>query len=132
MTARILLPVAFGALFASPAAAMAGKFTKQALDMDSVPVPVHRQLAPQESTEVAPRLTLQEFLGLEQARVQELNNKQIIYLRHIIKLSDPDDPQLPDYHFRLGELFAEKYRYFNNLAHGLDEPIFRAERGGAR
>jgi hypothetical protein len=34
---------------------------------------------------------------------------------------------LPDYYFRLGELFAEKYRYFNNLARSYDEPIFRAE-----
>jgi len=132
MTARILLPVVFSALFAVPGAAMAGKFTKQALDMNTVPVPVHRQLAPKVSTETAPRLTLQEFLGLKQARIQQLSDKQVIYLRHIIQLSEPDDPQLPDYHFRLGELFAEKYRYFNNLARSLDEPIFRAEHGEAR
>ena len=127
MTARILLSFAFGVLFAAPSAAMAGKFTKQAVDMQSVSVPARRVWAPEKNTDVAPQLTIEEFLGRKQARIQDIIDRQIRYLRSLLPLASPDDPQFPDYHFRLGELFVEKYRYFNNLARSLDEPIFRAE-----
>jgi len=127
MTVRILLSVALGILFAAPEAAMAGKFTKQAIDMQNVPVPVRRELVPQKNTESLPGLTIEEFLGQKQARIQDINKRQIVHLRHIIQLSGADDAQLPDYYFRLGELFAENFRYWNSLARSLDEPIFRAE-----
>jgi hypothetical protein len=127
MTVRILLSVALGILFAAPEAAMAGKFTKQAIDMQNVPVPVRRELVPPKNTESLPGLTIEEFLGQKQARIQDINKRQIVHLRHIIQLSGADDAQLPDYYFRLGELFAENFRYWNNLARSLDEAIFRAE-----
>jgi hypothetical protein len=125
MTVRILLSVALGVLFAAPEAAMAGKFTKQAIDMQNVPVPIRRELAPQKNTQ--PGLTIEEFLGQKQARIHDINKRQIVHLKNIIQLASPDDAQLPDYYFRLGELFAENYRYWDHLARSLDEPIFRAE-----
>jgi hypothetical protein len=110
---------------------MAGKFTKPAVDMQSVPVPVRQVPAPKKDTkkdtEASPVLTLEEFTGLKQASIREINKKQIRYVRSLIELASPDDPQLPDYYFRLAELFTENFRYWNDLARSLDEPIFRAE-----
>jgi len=127
MTTRILLSVAFGVLFAAPSVAMAGKFTKPTLDMQSVPDPIRRVQAPEKRSDVAPQLTIEEFLGRKQAHLQDIIDRQIRTLTSLLPLASPDDPQFPDYHFRLGELFVEKYRYFDNLARSLDEPIFRAE-----
>jgi hypothetical protein len=110
---------------------MAGKFTKPAVDMQSVPVPVRQVPAPKKDTmkdtEASLVLTLEEFTGLKQARIHELNKKQIVHVRSLIQLASPDDPQLPDYYFRLAELFTENFQYWNNLARSLDEPIFRAQ-----
>ena len=132
MTARIFLCVPLVVLLAVPAPAAAQKYTKQTLDMQNVPVPAHPVAQPTAKAEVktGPRLTLEEFTRQKQANIQKAIDKQIAYLRRLIELASPDDPQLPDYRFRLGELFAEKYRYFINRARSLDEPIWRAEHEG--
>jgi hypothetical protein len=129
MTARLFMFVPLGVVLAWPGLAMAQKFTKKTVDVQNIPVPVRAQPEPKPkpSTQPAPRLTLEAFVGVKQASIQKLIDKQITQLRSLIQLASPDDPQLPDYLFGLGELFAEKYRYHESRARSLDEEIFRAE-----
>ncbi len=132
MTARNLSWAPLGVLLLAPGPAMAQKRSKPAFDMQSVPVKAAPRPAPRptDSPGAGPRLTLEEFESAKRARVQEIIDKQITYLRGLIRLASPDDPKLPDYWFRLGELFAEKYRYFEHEARRLDEAIFRAKQQG--
>lgn len=127
MTARICMLVALGTLLAAPRVALAQKFSKQTIDMQGVQGPVRQAPAPRQETQATPGLTIEKYLGQVQASIQNIIDRQIVYMRSLIKLASPDDPQLPDYYFRLGELFVEKYRYADHLARSLDEPIFRAE-----
>jgi tetratricopeptide (TPR) repeat protein len=118
-------------LFTSPVLADNAKkaTTKPMADMAKVPVPTRPVVAPKPEERTAPTLTLDEFVGRKQEAIQKINDKQIAYLQSLIKLASPDDPQLPDYLFRLGELLAEKYRYWDHRARALDEAIFRAGHG---
>jgi len=127
MTPRITVTVAIAVLSTAPGTAMAGNFTKQAIDMQNVEVTLHQAPSPMKNLQSEPTMTVEEFLGRTQARLHAINRKQLINMRDLIQLAAPDDPQLPDYYFRQGELFAEQYRILTNLVRGLDEPIFRAE-----
>jgi TolA-binding protein len=132
MTKQARFLVLFGVLLAAPTPALAQKFAKKTLDMQGVVVPPHASAAAgprAAATAPAPRLTLEEFTNLKQGNLQKLIDQQITQLRQLIALASPDDPKLPDYWFRLGELYAEKYRYFEHRARSLDEKIFRAEHG---
>ena len=53
-------------------------------------------------------------------------------MRALVQVTADDDPQKPDFYFRLGELYGEKQRYFFDQAHALDQKIFElppAQRG---
>jgi tetratricopeptide (TPR) repeat protein len=129
MTKRAWLLAPLAVLLVAPGSAEAQKFTKQPLDMREVKAPARTSVptAAMAAAKPAPRLTLEEFTNLKQGNLQRLIDQQIAHLRQLIALAGPDDPQLPDYWFRLGELYAEKYRYFEHRARSLDEKIFRAE-----
>jgi tetratricopeptide (TPR) repeat protein len=131
MTASIGSYVALGILFFAAAPARAQKYTKPTWDMQKVvvPAPAAPPAPAKAAARAAPRLTLEEFTQLKLGRIQRFNDQQITYLRRLLQLAGPDDPKLPDYWFRLGELFADKYRYFINQARSLDEKIWRAEHG---
>jgi TolA-binding protein len=130
MTWRIWFCAPIGILLATPAPALAEKYTKKTLDMQGVSVPVHAapQLRAKAGAKTGPvLLTLEQFTEWKQANIQKYTDKQIAQLRQLIALASPDDPKLPDYWFRLGELYSEKYRYWNNRARSLAEKIFRAK-----
>jgi hypothetical protein len=132
MTWNILLYAPLAALLTTtPAVAESAKrpTSKPMADMAKVAVPVRQVEAPKTADRKAPTLTLEEFASRKQATLQKITEKQIAYLQRLITLASPDDPQLPDYLFRLGELLAERYRYWDHRARALDEAIFRAEQG---
>jgi hypothetical protein len=129
MTARTSLLVPLGILLAAPTPASAQKYTKKTFDMQSVSVPARAAPQPAAKAEIkaGPSMTLEQFTRWKQGNVLRIIDKQIAYLRNLIALASPDDPNLPDYYFRLAELFSEKYRYFTHRARSLDEEIYRAE-----
>ena len=135
MTARAWFYVPLGILLATPAPARAQKYTKKTLDMEKVSMPVPAAVQPKAKagakteTKTGPVLTLEQFTAWKQANIQKYIDKQIAQLRQLIALTGPDDAKLPDFWFRLGELYSEKYRYFFNRARSLDEKIFRAKQG---
>jgi hypothetical protein len=129
MIARRCVPLGILLILAGPATAKT--LSKSTVDMQSVAVPLHTQASPnlKASPPNGPRLTIDAFISQKRTFIHDLEGQQIRYLQRIIELASPDDPQLPDYLFRLGELFAEKYRYWNGQARRLDEKIFQAEHG---
>jgi hypothetical protein len=129
MTSRWLLSLVIGFALAAPAPAWAQKHGKQLFDMQKVEVPARAATAsaPKPSTPAGPQLTWEVIANRKAEYIQKIVDAQIAQLRRLIKLSSPDDPQLPDFWFRLGELYVEKYRFYEHRARSLDEPIFRAE-----
>jgi hypothetical protein len=129
MTVRLLLSLLVGSVLAAPAPARAQKHAKQSFDMQNIAVPARSEMtsAPKASARIEPQLTWEVIANHKSEYLQKILDAQITQLRRLIKLASPDDPQLPDYWFRLGELYVEKYRYFEHRARSLDEPIFRAE-----
>jgi len=47
-------------------------------------------------------------------------------MRRLIQVTQDDDPQKPDFHFRLAELYSEKQRFYFTSARALDQKIFDA------
>lgn len=127
MNIRSLLFVPVGILLALPEAALAGKLEKRTIEVKG-PLESIRPSPPIATSSLAsPRLTLDEFVGRQQARIQDISDRQIVQLQRLVQLAGPDDALVPDYFFRLGELLSEKHRFLNGRARGRDEPIFRAE-----
>lgn len=61
---------------------------------------------------------------------QEMADKQIEFLKRLIKTSETNDPEYPDYLFRLADHYLEKKAYFDLQAGSLYEKIYDAEDNG--
>ena len=82
---------------------------------------------PKEQKQTGPVLTVEQFVGQQQSKIQQITDKQIAQLNRLIKITPNDDPQKADFYFRLGELYAEKQRFNSLQARSFDEKIFQAE-----
>jgi hypothetical protein len=120
----------FVMLLATPAAAAPAKHTKPMLDMQRVATPL-RAAPTATQAPLRPQLTVDQFVWAKRDNLVLLGDRQIILLQRMITLAESDDPQLPDFFFRLAELYAEKYHYYEMKARRLDEAIFRAEQAEA-
>jgi TolA-binding protein len=81
--------------------------------------------------EKGPRLR-PEDLQLRGRVIQKIMANQTQKMRALVQVTADDDPQKPDFYFRLGELYGEKQRYFFDQAHALEQKIFElppAQRG---
>jgi tetratricopeptide (TPR) repeat protein len=74
-----------------------------------------------------PTLTVDAFVGQQRDKINNITDKQIRYMVQLVRNAPEDDPQRPDYFFRLGELYAEKQRFLSFNARGLDEKIYEAQ-----
>jgi tetratricopeptide (TPR) repeat protein len=81
----------------------------------------------QAQKQTGPVLTVEAFVGGQQKKIVQITKKQIEYMRKLIETSAADDPQKPDYYFRLGELLADTQRYFGFQARSLDQKIYEAQ-----
>jgi TolA-binding protein len=82
---------------------------------------------PPQKKETGPTITVDQFIFQKQGQIQKLVDAQIIKMRRLIQVTQDDDPQKPDFDFRLAELYAEKQRYYFSTAHSLDQKIFDAQ-----
>ena len=73
--------------------------------------------------EKAPRLRW-ENLQTRAVMLDKIMVRQIEKMRRLVDVTSDDDPQKPDFLFRLGELYVEEQRSFFNKAHALDQQIF--------
>lgn len=83
---------------------------------------------PKEQKQTGPVLTVEQFVGQQQAKIQQITDKQISQLNRLIKITPNDDPQKADFYFRLGELYAEKQRFNSLQARSFDEKISKPSR----
>ena len=135
-TRRFLLGVQLGTLLTGllPTAAWAeGRLQKRELEVrGGERVEWSRSKPTAVEKPGGPAITVEDFVGRQQAKMQEINQRQVAQLERLIRISRDDDPMKPEYRFRLGELFAEKHRFFNAQARSRDEGLFRAEQAKDR
>src|SRR5512138_3668696 len=81
----------------------------------------------QQTKQTGPVLTVEAFVGGQQKKIVQITKKQIIYMQDLIRNAPEDDPQKPDYYFRLAELLADTQRYFGFQARSLDQKVYEAE-----
>jgi TolA-binding protein len=74
----------------------------------------------------------QEFASKRKAVEQEMADKQIEFLKRLIKTSEDSDPEYPDYLFRLADHYLEKKAYFDLQAGSLYQKIYDAEDSGKK
>ena len=81
----------------------------------------------EQQKQTGPVLTVDAFVGQQQNKIVKVTMKQIRIMQDLIRSASEDDPQKPDYYFRLGELYAETQRAFGFQARGLDQKVFEAQ-----
>jgi TolA-binding protein len=69
----------------------------------------------------------QQFANKRKAVEQDMADKQIDFLKRLIKTSEENDPEYPDYLFRLADHYLEKKAYFDLQAGSLYQKIYDAE-----
>lgn len=80
--------------------------------------------------EVRPELSADDFIEI-QGQVKNIRNAQIQQFKLLIEDTEADSPDLPDYLFRLAELYAQKQRYWRFRAMEMYTKIDKAK-GGAK
>jgi len=123
----LLAPVA---AHAADDAANSGKarYTKQETEVTAKQTNLTRPDAPPPpKKETGPVLTVDQFVAVKQEGIIRLVDAQIGKMRRLIQVTGDDDPQKPDFLFRLGELYAEKQHYNFSKAHALDQKIYEMQ-----
>ncbi len=119
--------VALAAEPASPANSGKGRYTKQEKEVQASQTSLTKPQAPPPPTKDAgPAITVDAFIHQKQAQIQSLVDNQIVKMRRLIQVTQDDDPQKPDFWFRLAELYSDKQRYYFQSARALDQKIFDA------
>ena len=88
---------------------------------------------PTRAVESGPALTIDSLVGSPRHKRFVYPEQGSAYHRQLptlIKRASDDDPQKPDYLFHLGDLHADRRRYLNYEARGLDQKIIEAQRVG--
>jgi tetratricopeptide (TPR) repeat protein len=118
------------ASLAAPAAHAEAKFRKKEIEVtggQQTKLTKPQEPPKEQKKQTGPTLTVDQFVGQQRDKINQITDKQINYMVQLIRTAPDDDPQKPDYMFRLGELFSEKQRYLNFNARALDEKIFEAQ-----
>ena len=104
------------------------KYSKKEIEVQGIPQTdlTKPKLPPKDQKPSGPTLTVEEFVGRRQDKIQKLNQVTIEKYQRLLRVTDDDDPQKADFHFRIAELYAEKQRYYNFQARSLDQKIFEA------
>jgi TolA-binding protein len=121
--------VILGAALLPASAAAATKFTKKEVEIQGIKqTELTKPTAPpKEKKETGPVISLEEFTAVKQEKIISINQGLIEKMQRLIRITPADDPEKPDYTFRLAELYAEQYKSFNFKARSLDQKIFEAK-----
>jgi len=107
-----------------------GKYSKQAVEVSATQTNLTKPQAPPPPTkEKGPTITAEQFVSNKKAQIKTYTDAQINKMQRLIQVTQEDDPQKPDFYFRVGELYAENQRYFSDKARGMDQKIFDAPPG---
>jgi tetratricopeptide (TPR) repeat protein len=117
------------ALAQAPAQGQA-KYTKKEIEVQGVPqTQLTKPVLPTKDKKESGPIAYEEFVGQRQEKIQKLNQAQIEKYQRLLRVTDDDDPQKADFHFRIAELYAEQQRYNSFQARSLDQKIFDAKPG---
>lgn len=127
----LLLPSAYALAQTPPGAKDAkGHYQKKETEIKAEQSKLTKPEAPPaQPKKTGPVLTIDQFIDTKKAEIQRIVDQQINQMRKMIAVTGDDDPQKPDFYFRLGELHAEKQRFFFGKARALDQKIFEAQPG---
>ncbi len=129
----VAMPTLVGATAFAQAPAPAqgqAKYTKREIEVQGVPqTELTKPVMPSKDAKKSsgPEMTLDEFVGQRQDKIQKLNQVAIEKFQRLLRVTDDDDPQKADYHFRIAELYSEQQRYYSFQARSLDQKIFEAK-----
>src|SRR3954466_10106069 len=113
----LLVPAAAMAADAKPANSGQGRYSKKEAEVQAKQTNLTKPEAPPPpKKETRPTLTVDAFRDVKTQEIQKIVDAQISKMRRLITVTADDDPQKPDFMFRLGELYAEKQRYNFNQA----------------
>jgi len=117
------------AISSVPVALAAPAFNKKERDLGEIKQTGLTKPAapPEEKKNLGPVLTIDQFIDMKRAEIMKIVDKQIDQMSRLIKVTGDDDPQKPDFWFRLAELYAEKQRYYVFAAGTLEQKIFDAK-----
>lgn len=128
----LLVVLVAAALFTAPTVHAQAEFKRKEIEAT-----IRQQEKPTEPRTLirampsGPALTVDNFVGSTRHKRYGYPEQESAYGRYLpalIKRASDDDPEKPDYLFRLGELYADKRRYLNYEAHGVDQKILEAQR----
>src|SRR5215467_13823565 len=121
----LLVPAAALAADQKPANSGQGRYSKKETEVKATQTNLTKPEAPPPpKKETRPTLTVDAFREQKTQEIQKIVDAQISKMRRLITVTQDDDPQKPDFMFRLGELYAEKQRYYFNQARGLNQKIY--------
>ena len=111
-----------------PANSGKGRYSKQETEVKAQQTNLTKpQAPPEKKKENRPTLTVDQFRETKTQEIQKIVDAQISKMRRLITVTADDDPQKPDFMFRLGELYAEKQKYNFSAARALDQKIFELQ-----
>jgi TolA-binding protein len=127
----VTLAAPFAALAAAPPPQGRAIHKKQETQVQATQTDLTKPKAPPPpKKETGPVLTIDQFVEQKQTQIQKLVDAQIAKMRRLLQVTQDDDPQKADFWFRVGELYAEKQRFYSFQARALDQKIFEAPPGG--
>ncbi len=88
---------------------------------------VKRERSKAQAKNFAPGLFAEQFRAKTQAKVAKLTDAAIATLKRLIRVTDDDDAEKPDYFFRLAEHYREKKTQYMFRARELDEKLYQSE-----
>jgi tetratricopeptide (TPR) repeat protein len=125
LVVALLAPAAARAAGDDAANSGKARYTKQEAEVSAKQTNLTKPEAPPaQQKETGPVLTVDQFVAVKQEGIIKLVDAQISKMRRLIQVTGDDDPQKPDFLFRLGELYAEKQHYNFSKARALDQRIF--------
>lgn len=80
----------------------------------------------EDKSELKPELTADDFISVL-GKVGHIRAAQIEALKLLIEDTDQDNPELPDLHFRLGEMYSQQSRYWNFRGMEMHDKINKAK-----
>ncbi|MCK5799924.1 MAG: tetratricopeptide repeat protein, partial [Deltaproteobacteria bacterium] len=129
---QMAFSVAVGLLFVSTSATAGPRYTKSEVRVEAKQTALTKIIkkTPEAKTKIeerrahAPKISGEAFRSQMKAKVSKLTDAAIKTLNRLIRITPEDDPEKPDFYFRLAEHYRDKKVQYNFEARELDEKLF--------
>lgn len=111
------------------AQAAAPRYSKREVQVEPIKQKEEAKAERADAADRGPSLAAEEFRHAVEAKVGKLTDEMIATLIRLVKVTPKDDPERPDYLYRLAEHYRDKKVEYSFRARELDEKIFTAPPG---